>query len=231
MARPSAAESHSTLLVDPQTHVLPQRSFYLCVCVCLTWREKRKMYCNHDYLLPRVGTLWILCAVTACVCEFNVSGWIFLAHLSPSVFTWFMYPPASSWRGRFSCCAVIPQTSVQKSIEYKINKISLFIDSIFPPQMNASLFCLLFMVVSCCAVSCSLPCECVRVVLRRCPTSCYSQRIKTWGEKKKRITPAFWCWTDLQSWSLCISVILANTVHENCCWQWGCKWKGLFFLN
>lgn len=31
--------------------------------------------------------------------------------------------------GGLVCCIVIPQTSVQKSIEYKINKISLFIDS------------------------------------------------------------------------------------------------------
>lgn len=100
--------------------------------------------------------------------------------------------------------------------------------------MNASLFCLLFMVVSCCAVSCSLPCECVRVGLRRCPTlsSCYSQRIKTWGEKK-RITPLFsdaeqTCRAGLSAFH----PYFTHTVHENSCWQWGCKWKGLgFSLN
>lgn len=41
------------------------------------------MYCNHDYLSPRVGTLDPLRGDCACVREFNVTGWIFLAHLPP----------------------------------------------------------------------------------------------------------------------------------------------------
>lgn len=45
------------------------------------------MYCNHGSLSPGVGVLGILCVVTVLVCGFNVTGWIFLGHLSPSVFT------------------------------------------------------------------------------------------------------------------------------------------------
>lgn len=81
------------------------------------------MYCNHDYWSPVVGTLWILCAVTACV------PWVYCDWMDL-----FSPPPCLHdlcIRVRFSCCIVIPQTSVQKSIEDKITKISLFIDVFF----------------------------------------------------------------------------------------------------
>ena len=85
ISEPSTAESHSTSSYSRNTPRAPLCSFFVsdcvsvCVCVCVCarlfmWREKRKMYCIHYHVLPRVGVLWILCMVAdrACVCGFTV---------------------------------------------------------------------------------------------------------------------------------------------------------------
>lgn len=106
ISEPSTAESHSTSSYSRNTPRAPLCSFFcewLCesVCVCarlFMWREKRKMYCIHYHVLPRVGVLWILCMVAdrACVCGFTVCMTeVSLRRFLPlSLLTWFIFFPA-----------------------------------------------------------------------------------------------------------------------------------------
>lgn len=133
----------------PPPHVtqhlhIPQ---YFIVSECMSvfmWREKRKMHCIH-YLWPHFAVLWILSVVTdrACVCGFIVYERELFSPVSSflCLHDFCAWPCCSSWRGLFSWCIVIDEPSVQKSIEYKFNKISLFIDSIFDVKALLVSFC------------------------------------------------------------------------------------------
>ena len=91
------------------------------------------------------------------------------------------------------CCIVIQRPSVQKSIEYKFNKISLFIASILTWRLCCSFFLFLWLCFMLCSVvyfavwMCKSPALSCQIL-----SSCYSQRIEMWGKKNNKVCPPVW---------------------------------------
>lgn len=197
----------------------------VCVCLCIfMWREKRKMYCIHSYFLPGMGVLWILCVITdrACVCvdltcvsERGIPSPPFL----PSLFTWFLCAVLSSCcSSRVSgCCIVIHEPSVQKSIEYKFNKISLFIASVSDVEALSIFFVFFGCFYGCvCFTPCSVVYFAVWMFKSRTPDTPLSnafimllpknkEKKKTWVKKRHACLFGLIV-SGLTNWFRCISL-------------------------